>query len=324
MIMTRTTAKTTIVSFALLLLARIHQHLVAGYTTTPPVSQLLTKHANVISKLKNEVTVNNNNDNELLVFNDVFFLRYCLDHEDDEDAAIAALKETLKWRNGERGKVICDSASKAVTQAMSDTNTKWNNTIVRDMAPHAHIINKYITPSQILTTSSNNNDLVYCIRAGQINDIELMSKVSVDEMSEFFLYCKEVNAIVANKRSLDMNQLLKVITANDLSGTSLLGDASFRKALSAASKAANSVYPSSISGPSLLLNLPALLGALVKLFKPLFPKTVQSKIKFEQGPLKDVQDLTDILQGSSSSSSSDGGNARSLFLSQIDHLVYDR
>jgi len=37
-----------------------------------------------------------------------------------------------------------------------------------------------------------------------------------------------------------------------------------------------------------LLNLPKLLNALVKLFKPLFPPVVAARIKFEQGPLSKV------------------------------------
>lgn len=59
------------------------------------------------------------------------------------------------------------------------------------------------------------------------------------------------------------------------------GDASFRKALAEASKKSNQLYPF-LAGPTLLLNLPRLLGALVKVFKPLFPATVQKKLKFEQ------------------------------------------
>ena len=57
-------------------------------------------------------------------------------------------------------------------------------------------------------------------------------------MAEYFIYCKEVLNLVAAKRSVATDKFIRVITANDLSGISLTGDATFRKALSASSKKA--------------------------------------------------------------------------------------
>jgi hypothetical protein len=62
------------------------------------------------------------------------------------------------------------------------------------------------------------------------------------------------------------------------------------------------------------LNLPPLLGALVKLFKPLFPEKVRQRLKFEAGPLKNVDTLMDIVPG---------GKDRQEFLDDIDRLVYE-
>ena len=50
------------------------------------------------------------------------------------------------------------------------------------------------------------------------------------------LYSKEVNALVANARTAKTGRLTKIITANDLQGIDLFGDATFRTALSASSK----------------------------------------------------------------------------------------
>jgi hypothetical protein len=141
-----------------------------------------------------------------------------------------------------------------------------------------------------------------------------MSELSLEQMTEFFLYCKEVNALVANIRSMETDKLVSVLTANDLSGVKLVGgDAAFRKALSAASNKANQLYPN-LSGPTFLLNLPTLLSALVKVFTPLFPEEVRKRLKFEQGPLKDVKELVEISPSGSSES-------RALFLNQIDNLL---
>ena len=60
------------------------------------------------------------------------------------------------------------------------------------------------------------------------------------------------------------------------------------------------------------MNLPKLLNALVALFKPLFPKSVQSKLKFCQGPLSKVKDLGEIARE---------GTERTKFLDQIEAVT---
>ncbi len=271
-----------------------------------PVSTLLQRHVSDIARLREEAQSIVGNIDCVPYNNDVFYLRYCL-----EEKGVDALKENLAWRTG-TGKAICEAAVTAFEKATSGS-TKWDNEPVRDAAPNANSINKYITPSTCLTTSSSNGDLVYCIRAGLIDDVALMGSVSKETMVDYFLYCKEVNALVANDRSLEMNKVLYVITANDLGGLQLLGgDATFRQALGAASKEANKLYPA-LNGPTLLLNLPRLVSALVKLFTPLFPPEVNARLKFERGPLSKVNELIDI---------SYGGKDRAEFLQEIDRLCY--
>ena len=54
------------------------------------------------------------------------------------------------------------------------------------------------------------------------------------------------------------------------------------------------LYPS-LAGPTMILNLPFILQAFVGLFKPLFPKSVQARLKFERAPfLADLGELTPL------------------------------
>jgi CRAL/TRIO domain len=277
----------------------------SAFGVTEPVSVLVQKHVTGIARLKEEAQAVVGSIDCVPYNNDVFYLRYCL-----SDKGVDELRENLAWRTG-NGKYICDLATTAFQKASA--GEKWDNTPVRDGAPYADKINKFITPSQCLTTSSSYGDLVYCIRAGLINDAALMSTVTPDEMVAFFLYCKEINALVANDRSLEMDKLVYVITANDLNGLQLIGgDATFRKALGAASKQGNVLYPT-MNGPTLLLNLPRLMSALVKLFTPLFPPEINARLKFERGPLVDVAELMDI---------SYGGKDRDTFLKELEKLCY--
>eukprot|EP00978_Attheya_sp_CCMP212_P025949 scaffold84461_cov44-Attheya_sp.AAC.2 len=279
-----------------------------------PVSQLLKQESDTIAALKAEASSVAPSSVEYL--NDVYFLRYCL-HEGFESPAarVEALKQNVKWMYGTpEGKSICEAADSAIAGAME--GGKWNNDGVLAAAPHSSTISKFIMPKNAVTTTSNTGDLVYCIRAGQIDDNALMSSVSIEEMAQFFLYCKHVNAQVANQRSLEQDRLVCVVTANDLTGVQLVGGSGdFRKALGNASTRANDLYPA-VSGPTLLLNLPVILSALVKLFTPLFPPAVRERLKFERGPLSKVEDLTQILPGQSDP------NPRATFVSELDSLIY--
>jgi len=285
---------------------------IAFSATTPSLQSLLTTHQSGIASLK-EIASTLSADEAVAPQDDVFYLRYVLDDGyGDDDERAAALTSSIQWRMND-GNSIVTSARNAVKSATADG--KWNNEPIQNGAPHGNLIQEYLKTPQCITTSlPTTNDLIYCIRAGKIDDNGLMAAVTIDQMVDFFLYCKEVNAIAADMRSLETDSLIKVITCNDLAGVKLIGGSSdFRTSLSAASKKATAYYPS-LAGRTLMLNLPTLLGALVKVFTPLFPKTVRNKLRFERGPLKDVEDLRDIAEG---------GKGRDEFVEQVNALAYD-
>ena len=178
--------------------------------------------------------------------------------------------------------------------AKSTEGGGWDNAPVRDMAPHAGVINPFITPENIVTLSTDAGDLVYVVRASQIEDKAMMEKVSVDNLVEFLLYVKEVHSLVVNARSERTGRLCNVIFANDITNTRKAPDPQFSKALAASSKSYQDLYPS-LAGPTMILNLPFILQAFVGFFKPLFPKAVQAKLRFEKAPfLSKLNDLTPL------------------------------
>lgn len=278
-----------------------------------PISDQLQENALLIAQLKSIATERIGSIAEEPYANDVFYLRYCLEYKNDPELAKQVLQRNLDWRLTEPGKSICRSALDAVQSASYDN--KWDNEPVLKAAPHSAIVAQYLTPNNCITSTTHQGDLIYCIRAGQIDDNALMNLVSVEQLKDFFLYAKEVNALVSLQRSFANDKLCYVITANDLKGVPLVGgSALFRKALSAASKESDTFYPTT-NGPTLLLNLPPLLSALVKLFTPLFPESVKARLRFEQGPLSDVASLRDIAKP---------GVVRETFLDQIDRIVYNQ
>ncbi|KAL7485649.1 hypothetical protein ACHAW6_011237 [Cyclotella cf. meneghiniana] len=223
---------------------------------------------------------------------EIDLLRFALAFPDEIEAE-KALTNAIQWRQT-TGKHIVDSAREAVNKATA--NGGWENDIVRDSAPHAHVINEFITPKAVITTSTEDGDLVYVIRASQIDDKEMMDKCTVEQVCDFFLYAKEVHNIVANQRSAKTGRMCSVLFANDISGVRKAPDRRFSKALTSSSDQYEDLYPS-LAGPTMILNLPLVLQAFVGLLKPLFPKSVQERLVFKRAPvLASLKELTPLSQ----------------------------
>lgn len=235
-------------------------------------------------------------------------LRFALAFPNQAEAK-RALRAALAYRKG-AGRSIVNSAAEAVRQATAGGG--WDNEPVRAAAPHAAIINRFITPKNILTLSTDDGDLVYVIRASLIDDRALMNRVSVEQMGEFFLYVKEVHNLIADSRSEKSGRLCEVIFANDISGVRAIPDQRFSKALTASSQQYEKLYPS-LAGPTMILNLPFVLQAFIGLIKPLFPKTVQDRLKFQSAPvLAGLKELTPL---------STNNNSRNAFLMEVKRLL---
>lgn len=255
-----------------------------GYRIGSRTEGVLINNRYVVEELRKAVP-------DGVVMSEIDLLRFALAHPDDEKAAEEALRGAIRWRQT-KGKRIVESAKEAVEKATADGG--WDNDHVRDAAPHADVINPFITPKAVVTTSTEDGDLVYVIRASQINDKEMMDKVTVEQVCDFFLYAKEVHNIVANRRSATTGRMCSVIFANDISGVRKAPDSRFSKALTSSSDQYESLYPS-LAGPTMILNLPLILQAFVGLLKPLFPKSVQERLVFKRAPvLASLRELTPL------------------------------
>merc|ERR1712232_465272 len=138
-------------------------------------------------------------------------------------------------------------------------------------------------------------------------------EITVEQLSEFFMYVKEIHNLVANARSERTGRLVEVIFANDITGVRKPPDSRFSKALSSSSGQYEKLYPS-LAGPTMIMNLPLILQAFVALFKPLFPKAVQERLKFVRAPvLAALPELTPLTKKNS--------DERKKFLAETAKLV---
>lgn len=255
-----------------------------GYKIGAKTEGVLINNRFVVDELKKAVP-------DGVTMSEIDLLRFALTHPEDEKMAEEALLSAIEWRRT-AGKHIVDAAREAVAKATAGGG--WDNEPVRDAAPHADVINEFITPKAVITTSTEDGDLVYVIRASQIDDKALMDKATVEQVCDFFLYAKEVHNIIANQRSASTGRMCSVIFANDISGVRKAPDKRFSKALTSSSDQYESLYPS-LAGPTMILNLPMILQAFVGLLKPLFPKSVQERLVFKRAPiLASLKELTPL------------------------------
>eukprot|EP00929_Paragymnodinium_shiwhaense_P006656 TRINITY_DN11052_c0_g1_i1.p1 TRINITY_DN11052_c0_g1~~TRINITY_DN11052_c0_g1_i1.p1 ORF type:complete len:386 (-),score=68.81 TRINITY_DN11052_c0_g1_i1:124-1221(-) len=221
---------------------------------------------------------------------DSYLLRFAIEHKGDVDAAVKNVGQVNLWRR-RAGKPIIEAAAGAVAKAME--GGKWDNSHVLAAAPHSAAISKFITGSQIVIVTMPNGDLCSCIRASAIDDKSLMDNVTVEQMTDFFLYCREVNFLVAEQRTRSSGMLCRLIAANDLTGVSKLPDSRFQKSLTESSAQATQLYPG-FAGPTAILNIPTLARFLLTFLAPLFPGSVQQRLKFAKSSMSYIDDLTDI------------------------------
>lgn len=197
--------------------------------TKKDLELLLTQNRRVVDALASSVhgekNTDKSTDNGVVSSSEeeeeITRLRYALAFDSGWEAKLA-FRERLEYRHSPQGKAIVEAAATAYQAATAGGPGTWNNEVVRAAAPHATLINHYVTSQSFLTVSTEKGDLVYVIRASLLDDKKLMNAVSVAQLSEFFLYVKEIHQLVANARSVQTGRLCEVIFANDITGKLLL------------------------------------------------------------------------------------------------------
>ena len=144
---------------------------------------------------------------------DVFYGRFVMEHTKDDnlnfEKASQALKNTLEFRNSPEGEVIIKAAATAIHSAYS--GNEFNNDPILSAAPYSEKVTKFVTAESSITQRISDNLLLYIIKAGKIDDKKLMKEVTVDELTAFYLYAKEVQFQVSESAT-QKNALCQVVT----------------------------------------------------------------------------------------------------------------
>lgn len=133
----------------------------------------LTSNRNVVSSLSKIVPYG-------MKMSDIDLLRFALAHPNDEVKARQALEKAIEWRQT-AGKRIVNAAREAVAEATANNGEVDKDVLLR-YAPHADIINKYITSKASITTSTEEGDIVSVIRPSSIDDKKLMDNATPEQV----------------------------------------------------------------------------------------------------------------------------------------------
>ena len=133
----------------------------------------LTSNRNVVSSLSKVVPYG-------MKMSDIDLLRFALANPNDEVKARQALEKTIEWRQT-AGKRLVNAAREAFAEATANNGEVDNDVLLR-YAPHADIINKYITSKAVITTSTEEGDLVSVIRPSSIDDKKLMDNATPEQV----------------------------------------------------------------------------------------------------------------------------------------------
>jgi hypothetical protein len=285
--------------------------------STESVTSLLEKHAAEIETLKQETLIIMGEEQMVLEpYNqDVFYLRFCLREKGADQLDL--LRKNLAWRLNE-GKVICQAAREAVELASTDCQSEQGHSLSYDIVlskcPLYDRIAPFIPNDATFLTKTSKGDLLHVIRGSRMNAKDMMKVLSVEEASDFLIYLKEVNMLWLHRESVQQDRLAALILVNDVGGVTKMSDTppSFRQALSQSSHLATTLYPR-MAGPTVLLNLPAVLNALVKIMMPILPSKLRQRMRFARGVMDSTTTCQDIQQA---------GPRRDIFLRDIDRIVY--
>lgn len=223
-------------------------------------------------------------------FDEAWLLGFLLANPNDIAAAKAAATSALKWSTG-KGKPIFEAAKKAYKGASSGAAAgRWNNDPAWVNAPHLSKLLQYIDGDgdQINHITSTWGDICYILREAAVKE-GIMQTVSVEELSEFFLYVRELNARWCYARTNTTRSICQVIALQDMDGVDGSQSDDFRKALTDAYEQTEALHPL-VTGPTVLFNVPLQLK-MANVFKPLFPKTMQAKIRMEDGRISGMKPL---------------------------------
>ena len=187
------------------------------------VDQLLAQHKTDVEQLQ---SLSSGFLPTAPLYDEIFLLRFVLTHSKkgtcDFQEAIEALKKTVAWRT-ENAEIL-------------------ERTVATGKAPNQELCMKFNTCGY--AGDLGGYEPIFVVRTGHCNSRGLMSTLSMEEVTDWLHFSREIAFRRCDERTRKTRMMIKTITVIDLAGFSLFaGDSRFQKCLTKASELSALYYP---------------------------------------------------------------------------------
>jgi hypothetical protein len=245
------------------------------------IEHLLLKHRSFINDLQKQVPAplssNGKPGDNFVKYDDLFYLRYALSHENDLKGAKEALAFTFKFRSSPEH---CQRAELVSTHAMLNNDStiveskKWSVAgalgVGQDGQPNEHGVLKEHT----------GQGFVMCVRIAMCKREEMQNSQPFNELRRMQLLHREKSFQYVDRLTRETGLLCKQVMLLDFAGASMssMRDSRTRSIQAEVSNISKHIYPQLVDKLA-MVNAPSWLAVLLKAFRLILPKSTLEKIE---------------------------------------------
>ena len=246
------------------------------------VEHLLRKHRSFITYLQKQVppplsNKDGNPGDNFVKYDDLFYLRYALSHENDQKGAQEALTFTFNFRSSpehcQRAELVSTQSSYFNDPAIVESK-KWSVAgplgIDKDGQPNEHGV----------LQDSTGQGYVMCVRIAMCKRNEMQNSQPFAEFRRMQLLHREKSFQYVDRLTRETGLLCKQVMILDFAGASLssMRDSRTRSIQAEVSNISKQVYPQLVDKLA-MVNAPSWLAVLLKAFRLILPKSTLDKIE---------------------------------------------
>lgn len=252
----------------------------------PLVTDLLATHSEAIASVQKGIYANDIGK-ELYTkggnpqrYDDIWILRFVLSHRGNVKSATKAAMKTMVFREEKKLNVVGDLRHKLKHYNGEENDVTSSEATSTDLPGRKRFNGSCDKEAMFHFLPDKNQNIWRIAQLCKINLDKIVTEMSEEELSEWYLYEKEAVYQVLDEITRRTGRLTKSMKIIDMTNMQLLKmNRTFVKRDAAASKVGEDFYPQ-LLGTMFIFNSPGWLSGFWSLIRPFFPKRVAEKIVF--------------------------------------------
>lgn len=220
------------------------------------ISEALEKYKDLLKTLREKVKTEIETDAQQ--FNDdLFLLRFCVEHKGDAEKCVNAIKTCIKFRTENK-----ELLAKLAMGDYRHPDEAFMSTMY-PFAAHGSCADK--SPMYISRSGIGNADLV-------------MKKMTLPQLRNAMIFGNEVGYQICDRLSRENGVIMRAVNIDSLKGASLLDqNKKFLEAMGSYTKESDVIYPTLVGG-IIITNCSTSMKAILKLYKFFFPEMLAKSV----------------------------------------------